>query len=157
MKDFDIERRARVAADRKFRIGGEEFVRVEAVRPEAIAEWENFNAFGKTLEDIFETVDRTVKVLIEPGERGEAHRRWDELRKRTDNPITKTDLIGVTEPNEVTGVMELVREGLVHWLIAECSGRPTEPPEPSTNGRGSGETQSTEGSSSRASKAASKG
>lgn len=136
MRDFDIARTARATADLEFKIGGETFVRRAACRPEDTKPWEDVGALTPQA-DVLAAVDQTVKNLIEPGVKGEAHRRWDALRKRDEDALTLGDLIA-----------------LVVWLVEEQAARPTVPPGDSSNVREIPGTGSTGGSSSQASQAA---
>lgn len=132
MKNFDEQRALRLKADRGFQIGGEQFVRRASVRPEAVEPWERVGSDPDlTSKDVLGAMDETIINLIEPGTKGEAHRRWVKLRGREADAINLGDLID-----------------LVTWLIEEQAQRPTLPssnssPEPGTTG-----TPSTDGSSS---------
>ncbi len=143
MHDFDIERAERQKADRSFKIAGETFARRASVRPEALEEWEDYTPIGRSQAEALAVIDRTIKALIEPGAKGEAHKRWDNLRKRDDDPVTLADMIGLRDEEGV-----LLRDGLIQWLTAEMAGRPTGPSVSSSGGPGASETSSTEGSSS---------
>lgn len=110
MKNFDEQRALRVQEDRGFQIGGEQFIRRASVRPEATEPWENVN-LETSHRDTLASLDETVTNLIEPGEKNEAHKRWMKLRTREEDAITLGDLLE-----------------LMQWLVAEQTGRPTEPP-----------------------------
>lgn len=112
MRDYDVGRRARLARDREFRIGGETFVRRATVRPEEWAEWEDLTP-GIDLVEFMAVLDRTVCALIEPDD--DAAGRWMALRERGDDAITFEDARDV-----------------IAWLVGEQAGRPTDLPLVST-------------------------
>jgi hypothetical protein len=131
MKNFDeqrSERLSRAEDERTFVIGGEPFLVRAAVRPEATEPWEDIEpglSHGETLANC----DQTILNLIEPA--GDAHERWRNLRAREDDPVTLQDMLE-----------------LIPWMIGTAAGRPTEPPESSSDGRGSTGTTLTAASSS---------
>ena len=105
MRDFDLERRERYEVDRTFRIGGETFVRKPAVRPEVMLAYEDMS-MEATAADSLEVVDQTILSFIEDTDG--AHDRYRALRERDEDPVSIRDL-----------------NGLVVWLIAESTKRPT--------------------------------
>jgi len=123
VKDFDVLRKQREAQDRMFQIGGETFVRRASVRPEAVEPWESVGSNPDiTSGDVIARMDETVINLIEPGPKGEAHKRWKALRAREDDAVNLGDMIDV-----------------ITWLVEEQSARPTQSPgsfsgEPDTTG-----------------------
>lgn len=136
MKNFDEARAARASSPRDFQIGGEVFVWKASVRPEATKPWEDVTGMTPQAE-VLGAIDQTVKNLIEPGVKGEAHKRWDTLRQREDDALSLGDLIG-----------------LITWLIEEQANRPTVPSSGSSNVRELPGTSSTGGSSSQDTQAA---
>ncbi len=110
MRNFDDQRALRTQGDRGFQIGGEKFIRRASVRPEATRPWEDVS-LETTHEATLAAIDETVLNMVEPGTRGEAHKRWMKLREREDDAITLGDLLE-----------------LVQWLVGEQAHRPTEPP-----------------------------
>lgn len=132
MKNFDEQRRKRLEQDRGFTIGGETFIRRPSVRPEAVSPWEavaSNPAMSNT--DILAAIDETIINLIEPGEKGEAHKRWHKLREREEDALNLGDMIDV-----------------ITWLVEEQAQRPTQPSSDSSSEPGTTETPSTDGSSS---------
>ena len=129
MRDFDIQRKIRAEADRTFMIGGEKFVRRASVRPEATQPWDDVQAETPQAETLA-AMDETLLNLIEPGSRGEAHKRWKALRQREEDAITLGDMIE-----------------LFQWLVGEMTGRPILPPLSSFEEPGANGTSSTDGSS----------
>lgn len=130
MKDFDVERAERAQVDRTFKLGGETFTRKATVRPEATEPWEGVTAVSTQTETLA-AIDATIRNMIEPGDKNEAHARWKKLRQREEDAVSLGDLIE-----------------LITWLVEEQTARPTEPQRnfsvvPDDTG-----TTSTEGSSS---------
>jgi len=133
-KDFDAEVRAeRFERDNTFVIGGETFGYFVSLRPERFQEI--IAEYAKTTietagEEMTRIVDETIKGFIVSAEDRE---RWGEVRARDDEQaISSRDM----------------REVLL-YLIQEQTGRPTEAPSPSGNGRSETGAASTEPSSSR--------
>lgn len=113
MKDFDSERVTTSKEAREFQIRGEKFVRREAVRPEATADFEDLkpdSGAHRTLE----IIDKLICDFIEDDG---AHDRYRTLRQREDNPITLDDLLQVA-----------------NWVTGEVAGRPTGSPSDSSTG-----------------------
>lgn len=137
MKDFDTARQERAQADRGFLIGGEQFIRRASVRPEATKPWEDVD-LTTSHDATLAAIDETVTNMIEPGAKGEAHKRWAKLREREDDAISLGDLLD-----------------LVQWLVQEQAARPTVPPSNSSDEPEDSGTSSTGGSSSPATPAAS--
>lgn len=130
MKDFDPKRRERVPAtvdERTFRIGGEEFVVAEYVRPETIAPIELIKPDSTIAEDL-PLMDEIVEGFLQDEADVE---RWRELRKRVKDPLVYSDI-----------------EDVVVWLVGLTTRRPTGRPSDSTDGPPAGSTSSTEDSSS---------
>jgi hypothetical protein len=127
VKDFDALMPA--AADLGFTIGGEAFVMVY-VRPEVMAEYEdglaeerarlrgegddyeNPNAAAEALERL----DSRIKSFLKETD----HKRYDEIRARTENAVPYA-----------------VLKELEKWMVETQSARPTMTPSPSGAGRGS--------------------
>lgn len=128
MKDFDQEREARSGGDRRLRIGGEEFVRRDGVRPEVLARYEDLQP-GTASAEVLKVIDEIVLAFLEPHDG--AHDRYLALRQREDGALTTADL-----------------NALVQWLVSEEAGRPTQASSPSTAGRDTTGTPSTDSSSS---------
>ena len=105
MKNFDEKRKARMERDRTFQIGGETFVMRVGLRPEVLIPWEQLTEETSATE-VLNILDSIVLDFLEPHE--DAHQRYLDLRQRTEDPVTLTDL-----------------QELVEWLIAEQTGRPT--------------------------------
>lgn len=116
MKDFDQVREERRQADRSFKIGGETFVRKVGVRPEVLAEYEKLEETTAATETL-ELIDGIVVDLIEDADGG--HDRYRALRQREEDPLSLADM-----------------QEMVQWLVEEETGRPTQPPSPSTRGPG---------------------
>jgi hypothetical protein len=137
VKDFDSERLATDdAAKRQFRLGGETFVRVRGVRPEALLSYEELEE-GTPAKEALPIIDNLIMEMIENHDG--SHDRWVALRERRDDPVTIEDM-----------------QELVKWLLEEVTGRtPTQPSSPSTPGRRRTTTPSTAASSSRGGKKAS--
>lgn len=137
MKDFDTERherhaeRAALLGDRAFKFGGETFtfyaaVPYEVLRAIAALGDETVDSSGAAVID---GIEATVLALIEDIDG--AHDRFREVCRRQTDPVTFFDL-----------------NALCTWLIEQQVGRPTAAPSPSTDGRESTSTESTEISSS---------
>jgi len=125
MKDFDQERDKRTEKERQFKIGGDVFTFKPAVPPEALFDWFDMGA-GTSERDAIAIIDQLIVSFLESGQ----EERWAAVRSAdAKNPITNLDLL------------ELVR-----WLIAEQTGRPTQPPSDSSDGPETTTTISTEGS-----------
>ena len=109
MKDFDAERRRRIALDRTFKIGGEEFHRVAGCRPETLLAWSELTGDdGAAPADgarAITLIDRLCFDLIDADDR----ERWVALRAREDDPVTIEDLRDV-----------------LNWLVSAVMGRPLE-------------------------------
>lgn len=131
-KDFDIARAAsRGDSDRQFKIGGELFTRRKTVRPEAVKPWEDVGPLTPH-EEVLKAIDQTILNLIEPGTKGEDHKRWRELRKREEpDALNLGDLLELTT-----------------WIVSQQSSRPTSPPVLSSASPEPGGTSSTDDSSS---------
>lgn len=130
MKSFDERRAERAEKERGFIIGGEKFVRRVGVRPEDIIAF-NQATGGESVpteEEWIAIYDETVLACIEPGQ----EELWAKVRAERENPLTVHDLLG-----------------LISWLMAEVTGRPTGASTDSSAGRDSTGTTSTDGSSSR--------
>lgn len=129
MQDFDKERDARASSDRRIKIGGREFGYRAAVAPEAILSW-NDAVTGKTELDEngwLELFDRTILAILDPGQDD----AWREVRAADrDHPLNLDDI-----------------KAVLHFLIAEATGRPTGEPSGSSPGSSSTETPSREESS----------
>lgn len=126
-RDFDQERAERAAADRRFRIGGETFVRKASVRPEVLVKYETMTITANGT-DTLKMIDECVIDLIEPDD--DAAGRWTAIREREEDPISLLDI-----------------QELAQWLIEGLTNRPTERPSRSTRGPGRTRTTSTGGSS----------
>lgn len=114
MKDFDEI----LATEREFKVVGETF-RWHDVRPEVLTE---FDAEPEEDKDgtadpnaAWKLIDRRILVFLSPEDR----KRWVELRKRDENPVT------IAQLNEIWT-----------WLLEAQVARPTETPSPSASGRG---------------------
>jgi len=121
MQDFDLGRQQ----EREFRIAGETFRCAGGVRPEELLEWVEVRPDTAPVDALAAT-DRLIVSFLH----GDEIDRWKALRERDTDPITMRDL------NE-----------LAKWLVANETGRPTEAPSDSSNGRASTGTPSTETSS----------
>lgn len=132
-KDFDSERRQRHEereagmGDRSFIFGGEQFVYRANVRFDILRAVASVRSTTEG-DVIIETVERAVLGLIEDTDG--AHERFVAICQREEDPITWQDL-----------------QSLEDWLIAEQVQRPTQAPLPSTPGRETTGTQSTDASS----------
>lgn len=113
-KNFDDSRNARLHRDRTFTIGGETFTLRPGVRPEEFAEYADMSEDTPARESI-EIMDRLILSMIEDLD---AEERWKRIRSDTRNPITLEDLSDVSR-----------------WMLEEQTGRPTQQPSPSGDGR----------------------
>jgi hypothetical protein len=161
VKDFDVERKTREEEGRDartFRLGGETFVVKAAIRPEALTEYENLTG-DASASDTLGIIDRLILAFIEPGDLvddphigeqtpdddgtpamiGERHLAYRQVRERDADPLGLPDL-----------------ESLVEWLIETQTERPTGPPSSSGASRRATGNGSTDASSSRGSRAATK-
>ncbi len=129
MRNFDEI----LADDLSFEVGGETFTMVY-VRPEVLAEYEDERAeelhrlrveakesgdefyIPNDAADTLERLDRRIKSFLRP----EDHKRWDELRARTEKAVPYAALTEIER-----------------WMVETQSVRPTETPSPSGGGRGS--------------------
>lgn len=130
MEDLDKARRARIAADHRFIIGGETFTRVGGAPPEALYEWETIDAQDDSRE-VLRIIDATIVSLIADPDGAE---RWKRLRDvRGDESLTLADMQEVAK-----------------FLVTAVTGHPTEGPSDSSDGpqTPTGETPSTDVSSS---------
>lgn len=116
MRDFDAERLAVAEKDRSFRIGGRDFTYQTGVRPEVLARYFDGSPTGDNIETLA-IYDDTVIAFLSPGQ----EEAWREIR-------------AVEGPAAIT--LRNIRD-LLDWLIAEQTGRPTQPPSESSNGSGS--------------------
>jgi hypothetical protein len=118
MRNFDDHRAKRLnKAQRTFQIGGEQFVAKASVRPEALAEWDDLDPENASTAEIMRVSDNTILALIEPGEDGEAHDRFRQIRLR--------------EGDDALNLSDCTM--LLKWLIeVQSGGRPTEPQSGST-------------------------
>ena len=127
--NFDEERKAEIDAlgDRSFEVGGETFTRRATIRPETALSYAALFQGELTPEESLKASDNGIMALIE----SEGHERWLALRAREDDALDNKTI------NKV-----------LTWLIAQASGRPTEAPSSSGNGRKRTGTKSTDESSS---------
>jgi hypothetical protein len=128
-KDFDTDRIHRAERDRSFTIGGETFTYRASIPPEDLAEWNEAVSGEKELGERgwITLYDDTILRLLEPGQ----DEKWRAARSDETLPLNLGDM-----------------RGLMEWLLAEQSGRPTGQSSASTNGGGTTGTSSTEPSSS---------
>ena len=134
MKDFDASWASRRAKEnRTFKVCGEEFVMVEAARPESLAA--DPEETGDEVADSMKVLDDRFLSLIEhsdpdPGETvSPEEKKYRELRAR------ETDGLSIRDLREV-----------IEWLVEEQTGRPTTSPTDSTSGRERSGTRSMAGS-----------
>lgn len=109
MKDFN----ELLAQEREFRVQDEVFAWKD-VRPEVLSAFD-VNVNGDDPNAVWDLMDRQIVLFLAP----EEQKRWKELRKREDSPVT-------------IGQMNAV----LTWLMEEQTGRPTEQPSPSAPGPG---------------------
>ena len=117
MKDFN----ELLAKDRTFKVRDAVFEFVDA-QPEVLTGFQidtngDDNAAWKIM-------DAQIKLFLSE----EDGKRWDELRTRTEEPVTIAQLTGILQ-----------------WLMEEQTGRPTETPSPSAPGPGKTARSSTAG------------
>lgn len=136
MKDFDGDRLQRLAdrerrfsdegIDRTFQIGGEVFTH-RLVFPFAAVD----AIFGVHAESspgfVTDRLNAALRLIVEPGEKGEAHARLDKLK----HELEVDDL-----------------QSVAFWIMAQLANRPTRAPSSSGSGRGANGTGSTDDSSS---------
>lgn len=112
MKDFDVERRRRLAAPREFTIAGETFTRVAGAKPETLLAWAelrgvNSDAGPADGPDAIALMDRLMHDLLIPQDR----ERWAALRA-----VDGDDALTIADISDV-----------ISWVIAGVMGRPLEP------------------------------
>jgi hypothetical protein len=111
VKDFDVERRRRIAAPRQFKIQGETFTRVAGCRPETMLAWSELVGEDGAPADgphAIALIDRLFHDLIVPEDRD----RWARVRADdSDAALTIEDLRDVLQ-----------------WIVAGVLGRPLEGP-----------------------------
>jgi len=139
-KNFDEEVRAeRFARDRTFVIGGETFEYRADFTPEQfselVAEYVAMDSSKSTAAEATRIVDDTIKGFLAGDDERE---RWVALRAREGG--------NAAEASELAVIAYDMRQVLL-FLIQEQTGRPTEAPSPSGNGRESTGQRSTEPSS----------
>lgn len=138
MRNFDQDRAARAEAaaatvdTRTFTVCGESFVVRSSVKPDILAEFENITGDTPAAE-VLSVIDRLIPELLEPSPNGgpSTSERWMAVRAQDEDPLTLDDMLDVTQ-----------------WMVEQVTGRPTEPPAPSSVRGGSTGTPSTDGSSS---------
>jgi hypothetical protein len=140
-KNFDEEVRAeRFARDKTFVIGGETFSYAADFTPEQfseiVAEYVAMPVATVSAQESARIVDGAIKGFLGADEESE---RWDALRARAGGGAESADELAVTAYD--------MRQVLL-FLIQEQTGRPTEAPSRSGNGRESTGQRSTEPSSS---------
>ncbi len=130
MKNFDTDRkkRQRTKEQRTFQVCGETFVMKKAIRPEALAAFDDLTE-DASLRESMEIIDGMFLTLIEKDDDAEA--RYRAVREQEDDPLSIDD----------------IRE-MIDWMVEESSGRPTGSPSVSTGGREPTGTSSTDESSS---------
>lgn len=130
MKNFDTDwanRRSKEA--RTFQMRGEEFVMIEAARPESLAA--DPGETGDEIEDSMKVLDDRFLSLIEHSEPGPGLKESpEELRYRALR-ARESDGLSIRDLREV-----------IDWLIEEQTGRPPTSPSASTPGRGRSGTRS---------------
>lgn len=124
MQDLDEAREARKNADRVVRIGGSEFTIRSSVRPEVMVEWD---AVGVESDDadVIRIMDELIVNLIEDKAQAAT---WKSLRAREEDAISSGDMFA-----------------FVRAAVGIVTGRPTQPPSPSTSGETSTADSSTAG------------
>ena len=122
------EQRLRDLGDRTFTLRGETFAFVANARFDVLR---RVSELGRDTDgsEIISVLEEAVLELIE--EKDGAHERFRHVCAQTEFPVTFTDL------NEIAT-----------WLIEKQTGRPTQAPSPSTDGREATGTGSTDTSSS---------
>lgn len=105
MKDFDQERAGRGTEDREFRIAGEVFTRRVTVRPETLSAWNGLSPVDADAHAL-QVCDETIMAILVP----EDVAKWEDVRGRTDEPITAEDM----------GL-------IVQWALEGMARRPTDP------------------------------
>ena len=131
VRDFDAERQERYERSRKFKIGGETLTFHRGLRPEAFSEITaayNDLTLETPPEEAIRIMDETIAAFLESDADRE---KWATIRAREEQAITARDM------RDVLGM-----------IFEEQTGRPTESPEPSSNGAGGAGEILTESSSS---------
>lgn len=122
MKDFDVIRMEKVNADRKIKIGGEEFEFKASVAAEDWAAWLDGEVTSQ--EEYLAQMDTFILACLEDGQEA----KWRKVRNpKLKVPLSKDD----------------IQEVIVH-IVEVVVGRPTVPPSGSPGGGSAGGTSSTE-------------
>lgn len=90
MRDFDTERAARAAVEQGFKIGGEEFRVAPGVHPSVLLAFENTEVGSR--EELQAIMDTAIKAFLTSDV---DRKRWENLRERTDDPVTYGDMRAV--------------------------------------------------------------
>lgn len=101
--------------DLGFTLRGESFT-MRYVRPEVLALWQD-EPQHKTEKDALAWLDKSIKQFLD--QKNGAQERWDDLRKREDDPVTQGQL-----------------RGILQWMVEVQAGRPTLPQSTLGSGRG---------------------
>lgn len=112
MKDFDVERKRRLAAPRQFTIAGQTFTRVAGAKPETLLAWAELRGVNSDDgpadgEAAIRLMDRLMHDLLVPDDRA----RWAELRA-----LDGEDALTIQDISDV-----------LSWVVAGVMGRPLEP------------------------------
>jgi hypothetical protein len=130
-KRIEAARQERMAASRKFVLGGEEFTYRPSVTMEVMADYYDMASLQTSLNnrEAISVIDNTVLSFLEPGQ----DEKWAKIRSDPDHPLTVADAHAIIEA-----------------LLEAVTVRPTLSPSASTDGREANGTTSTDGSPSKA-------